>query len=564
MGTGYVRQSSATIIDAATITATMFNAEFNLLESAFNSATGHTHDGTTGEGPQINLTNGVSGILPIVNGGTSASTAAGAATALGLGTGDSPMFTAVNLGHASDTTIARVSAGVISVEGSNVLLASGLGSITQAYDAELAAIAGLTSVADRVPYFTGSGTAALATFSSFGRTLVDDADAGTARATLGVVIGTDVQAQDSELSAIAGLTSAADRLPYFTGSGSAALATFTGFARTLLDDADAATMRTTLGVDTTGVNQPLDAELTAIAGLVSAADRLPYFTGSGTASLATFTSFARTFLDDADATTVRSTLGLVIGTNVQAWDADLDTLAGLAKTDSNFIVGNGSAWVAETGATARTSLGVGTGDSPQFTGIELGNASDTTITRASAGRIAVEGSNVLLASDLGKQTIWVPASAMYPVAPSVGTFNAASTYFQYLAFDSTADEDALFTVAMPKNWDEANVSFVVYWMHPATTVNFGVVWQLYLIGYSDDEAIAGIPFVGGTTVADTGGTTSDLYITAETAIVVGMTQNDLVNFIIRRSPTNGSDTMAVDAYLIGVKILYTTNALSDT
>ena len=55
----------------------------------------------------------------------------------------------------------------------------------------------------------------------------------------------------------------------------------------------------------------------------------------------------------------RTDLGLVIGTNVQAYDADLTTLGGLAKTDSNFIVGNGSAWVAETGSTARTSLGLG-------------------------------------------------------------------------------------------------------------------------------------------------------------------------------------------------------------
>lgn len=46
-----------------------------------------------------------------------------------------------------------------------------------------------------------------------------------------------------------------------------------------------------------------------------------------------------------------------IGVSVQAWDANLDQIAALAVTDDNFIVGNGSAWVAESGATARASLG---------------------------------------------------------------------------------------------------------------------------------------------------------------------------------------------------------------
>lgn len=170
--------------------------------------------------------------ITVADGGTGASTAAGAATNLGLGTGDSPQFTAVNLGHATDTTFARVSAGVASVEGSNILLASGLGSITQSYDADLAALAGLTSAADKGIQWTGAGTAATYDLTAAAKTVLDDSTVTAMRGTMDV--GYTVQW-------IGGTISPADATTYYVSSGNAAVQAVQGQQRILMPRAGTVT-----------------------------------------------------------------------------------------------------------------------------------------------------------------------------------------------------------------------------------------------------------------------------------------------------------------------------------
>ena len=273
----------------------------------------------------------------------------------------------------SDTVMDIVGSGLI--EGSNIdltysghqltIAVSGIGSSIQGYDAGLASIAGLTTGSGNYLYATASDVYTTGVITAFGRSLVDDVDASAGRTTLGVVIGTDVQAYDADLAAIAGLTSAADKGIQFTGTGTAAVFDLTTAGKALLDDADASAQRTTLGL-AIGTNvQAYDAELAAIAGLTSAADKGIQFTGTGTAAVFDLTTAGKALLDDADASAQRTTLGLAIGTNVQAYDAQLADVAGLSPTDNGVIIGNGTNFVVESAATLKTSLGLTIGTDVQ-------------------------------------------------------------------------------------------------------------------------------------------------------------------------------------------------------
>jgi hypothetical protein len=130
---------------------------------------------------------------------------------------------------------------------------------------------------------------------------------------------------------------------------------------------------------------------------------------------------------------------------------------------------------------------------------------------------------------------------------------------KYVPFDPSTEQYGDFEVALPSDYGGGTITAIFHWTHPATTVNFGVVWGLKLVSVPDSSPLDAAYGTGGT-ATDTGGNTSYEYISPATgAITIAGTPAAGNHLLLRvyRKAADGSDTLAVNAYLLGVQLTYT-------
>lgn len=224
------------------------------------------------------------------------------------------------------------------------------------------------------------------------------------------------------------------------------------------------------------------------------------------------------------------------------------TLTNATGTASNLTAGQATAALGLKSATTTVSVSSATAPTSGQALIATSGTTATWQTLASGGG--------------GASNIWIPAAQWIPKTTlGCGVDSVETTTndqnFDQLLFDAGADEFADAIVIVPNNWDNSTITARFYWT--ASTSSGDVVWGIQARAFANDDAL---DTAAGTaqTVTDTLTATNDMCVTSATsAVTIGGTPaaNTPVQFTVYRDANAGGDTLAADARLLGVEILYT-------
>ena len=319
----------------------------------------------------------------------------------GIATGDSPQFTGIELGNASDTTITRAGAGQLAVEGNNLLRAAGDGIFSSSLQIGDGILSSSAQIAADVSGSFGPNAALIRSLTaaeisgSIGpngaliRSLTAAEISGSLSAAAIVDLGANIVSSSNQVFAGSGLLSASAE-----GDAQGQIK-FNGV------NVDANTLGT--GDSPTFANLTLSGNLT-VNGTTTTIDTTTLDIGDNIIALnGTAATLGGLHVNDGPVS------GSILwdGTN-DRWIAGGSGSESAVLTNLGYGVISGSsigssaqgevALTTNGVAAAAIDLGLQTSDSPQFAGVNVGHASDSTITRVAAGQIAIEGNNLLRAS----------------------------------------------------------------------------------------------------------------------------------------------------------------------
>jgi hypothetical protein len=170
----------------------------------------------------------------------------------------------------------------------------------------------------------------------------------------------------------------------------------------------------------------------------------------------------------------------------------------------------------------------------------------------------------------GKETMWVPAAAMY--GPTTNPADAAQVEttatrpdLKVFDFDASTQQYTQFTVAMPKSWNEGTLTYQVYWS-PSTTNTGDAIFGLQAVACADSDTID-VAYGTAIEVTDAGiGTVEDQQITSESSAMTvagSPAAGEQTYFQLFRKAADGSDTFTGECRVLGVKVFFTTDAAND-